>query len=41
MVLLLGSYLTLGLRAGEYTWRVRMGLLLITFSLPAFFYILW
>ena len=41
MALLLGGYLTLGLMAGEYTWRVRTGLLLITFALPTAFYILW
>jgi hypothetical protein len=41
LVLLMGGYLVLGLKAREYTWRVRAGLVLLTFLLPTAFYLLW
>ena len=41
LVLLLGSFLTIGLVSKEYSWRTRATVISIAVFVPAWFYLFW
>jgi len=41
IIMLLATYIAIGLKVKEYTWRVTVALVLVAFFFPALFYLVW